>query len=177
MAAIVMAATASTTTAASSSTTTAPPPAVIAYKQRPEWQKSEECKRCGMKFSSLSLLNSQGRHHCRNCGQSFCQACSSLKIALPHFGLLQPERVCVPCYNTTVKQIAVSAVAPFSTSDSTAAVTSSPTTAASSLLSTTTTTATTTTSSSAVAAANPNISAASRRQPKNHDSKLHPPES
>ena len=38
------------------------------------------------------------RHHCRLCGEVFCQACSQCHLLLPpKFQQQQPQRVCRPC--------------------------------------------------------------------------------
>lgn len=56
----------------------------------------------------LALLRGSGRsrfsltnrkHHCRCCGQLFCQKCSSKKSTIPKFGIEKPVRVCDNCCN------------------------------------------------------------------------------
>jgi hypothetical protein len=60
--------------------------------ERPEWQKSDQCSACRRVFGPTRL-----RHHCRNCGRSFCQWHSAWEHSLPHLGYDIPERVCEMC--------------------------------------------------------------------------------
>jgi len=60
----------------------------------PEWHQAPACEKCGKKFSMLAR-----KHHCRNCGGTFCQEDSKWTAALPHFDLLDQERVCENCFN------------------------------------------------------------------------------
>lgn len=43
----------------------------------------------------FSLL--RRRHHCRNCGRSVCHLHCSRHASLPHFGHVQPQRICDLC--------------------------------------------------------------------------------
>ena len=47
--------------------------------------------------SRFTLTNR--KHHCRCCGQLFCQKCSSKKSTIPKFGIEKPVRVCDNCYS------------------------------------------------------------------------------
>jgi len=38
------------------------------------------------------------QHHCRNCGKSVCGSCSGNTIALPHYNMQNPVRVCDVCF-------------------------------------------------------------------------------
>jgi Lipase (class 3)/FYVE zinc finger len=60
--------------------------------RRPEWQKSDHCAQCRRVFGPTRL-----RHHCRNCGVSYCQAHSQWEHMLPQLGYDVPERVCEVC--------------------------------------------------------------------------------
>jgi len=62
---------------------------------KPKWISDASvsiCKICKSTFSQL-----RRKHHCRACGEIFCNKCCNQKVPLPQFGL-ETERVCNQCY-------------------------------------------------------------------------------
>ncbi|XP_041084029.1 WD repeat and FYVE domain-containing protein 3 isoform X2 [Polyodon spathula] len=60
------------------------------------WVKDEggdSCSGCTLRFSLT-----ERRHHCRNCGQLFCQKCSRFQSEIKRLKISSPVRVCQNCY-------------------------------------------------------------------------------
>ncbi|XP_006867792.1 PREDICTED: WD repeat and FYVE domain-containing protein 3 isoform X1 [Chrysochloris asiatica] len=60
------------------------------------WVKDEggdSCSGCSVRFSLT-----ERRHHCRNCGQLFCQKCSRFQSEIKRLKISSPVRVCQNCY-------------------------------------------------------------------------------
>ncbi|XP_076402905.1 WD repeat and FYVE domain-containing protein 3 isoform X7 [Peromyscus maniculatus bairdii] len=60
------------------------------------WVKDEGvdgCSGCSVRFSLT-----ERRHHCRNCGQLFCQKCSRFQSEIKRLKISSPVRVCQNCY-------------------------------------------------------------------------------
>ncbi|XP_047023952.1 hepatocyte growth factor-regulated tyrosine kinase substrate-like [Helicoverpa zea] len=68
--------------------------AMFSADTAPEWADGEVCHRCRVAFSLMVR-----RHHCRACGQVFCQQCSAKQSTLPKFGIEKEVRVCDACYD------------------------------------------------------------------------------
>uniref|UniRef100_A0A668AL72 RUN and FYVE domain containing 1 n=1 Tax=Myripristis murdjan TaxID=586833 RepID=A0A668AL72_9TELE len=64
------------------------------------WLKDDEathCKQCQKEFSI-----SRRKHHCRNCGDIYCNSCSSNELALPSYP--RPVRVCDVCHSLLLQR-------------------------------------------------------------------------
>lgn len=72
---------------------------------KPEYWRSDEiihkCHNCQSNFEKYNL----SKHHCRDCGEVFCNSCSIKRIAVPHRGWMEPSRVCDDCHRKLSKGI------------------------------------------------------------------------
>jgi len=82
-------------TPASPTSTPAEPTSPKPRRIAPPWANDTKCGRCNLKFSLM-----RRRHHCRNCGFSICNTCSSeRKLPVPDFGYFKPGIWCRQCYS------------------------------------------------------------------------------
>ncbi|KAH8413938.1 hypothetical protein KR009_000634 [Drosophila setifemur] len=61
------------------------------------WLKDEgtdQCVKCQVKFTLY-----ERKHHCRNCGQVFCNKCSRFESEISRLRIVKPVRVCQACYS------------------------------------------------------------------------------
>ena len=72
------------------------PKGKVVESARPEyWVPDEEitqCHKCMQQFGDGVGVG--GRHHCRACGQGFCDKCSEQRLVVPSRGWEYPVRVC-----------------------------------------------------------------------------------
>lgn len=61
-------------------------------------ERVQECHDCKQKFTGF-----RRRHHCRACGQVFCNGCTTHRATLPFLGYNSPERVCDACWVQLLK--------------------------------------------------------------------------
>ncbi|RXN29157.1 RUN and FYVE domain-containing 1-like protein [Labeo rohita] len=67
------------------------------------WLKDDEatqCKQCQKEFSIA-----RRKHHCRNCGDIYCNSCSSNELALPSYP--RPVRVCDVCHSLLLQRSSI----------------------------------------------------------------------
>jgi len=58
-----------------------------------QWGMQTSCTACHVNFSVIKL-----KHHCRNCGQTFCAQCAHHKYQIDSKGFYEPVRVCNACF-------------------------------------------------------------------------------
>lgn len=68
--------------------------AMFTAETAPQWAEGDCCHRCRVTFG---LVNR--KHHCRCCGQIFCDKCSARTSAIPKYGIEKEVRVCDDCYD------------------------------------------------------------------------------
>ncbi|OWZ14812.1 Myosin [Phytophthora megakarya] len=85
-------------TSNSSSCSMAPSVAIRPGVVVPRFAKSPSCYECDCTFNLLVR-----RHHCRQCGNSFCYEHSTRQLALPHLGYMSAQRVCDTCFETHIQ--------------------------------------------------------------------------
>uniref|UniRef100_A0A8K9XK16 RUN and FYVE domain containing 1 n=1 Tax=Oncorhynchus mykiss TaxID=8022 RepID=A0A8K9XK16_ONCMY len=72
----------------------------LCVHQGQAWLKDDEatqCKQCQKEFSIA-----RRKHHCRNCGDIYCNSCSSNELALPSYP--RPVRVCDICHSLLLQR-------------------------------------------------------------------------
>lgn len=70
--------------------------------KEPFWVPDDEspfCSKCQAKFDFLTR-----RHHCRRCGNVYCNHCCEHKVSLPRMCFVDPVRVCTECNAVTKKE-------------------------------------------------------------------------
>uniref|UniRef100_T2MIM2 Hepatocyte growth factor-regulated tyrosine kinase substrate n=1 Tax=Hydra vulgaris TaxID=6087 RepID=T2MIM2_HYDVU len=68
--------------------------AMFTADHAPEWKEGDVCNLCRTKFSMLTR-----QHHCRACGEVFCNKCSSKTSIIPKIGMEREVRVCDTCFD------------------------------------------------------------------------------
>eukprot|EP01116_Phalansterium_solitarium_P013570 TRINITY_DN30964_c0_g1_i1.p1 TRINITY_DN30964_c0_g1~~TRINITY_DN30964_c0_g1_i1.p1 ORF type:complete len:811 (-),score=209.76 TRINITY_DN30964_c0_g1_i1:342-2774(-) len=61
----------------------------------PKWVPDESATHCHHCRSAFTLL--RRKHHCRCCGDVFCDACSGQQRPIPRMNFFTPVRICVDC--------------------------------------------------------------------------------
>ena len=53
----------------------------------------DSCRKCNSRFNFFF----RGKHHCRLCGDIFCNSCTRNRVPVPRWGYMTPVRVCDQC--------------------------------------------------------------------------------
>lgn len=70
--------------------------------QEPQWVPDKEttnCSNCSVKFGFTTR-----KHHCRRCGQIFCNLCCEKKVELLRMCFVDPVRICLTCESLTRRE-------------------------------------------------------------------------
>eukprot|EP00026_Physarum_polycephalum_P010258 Phypoly_transcript_10414.p1 GENE.Phypoly_transcript_10414~~Phypoly_transcript_10414.p1 ORF type:complete len:357 (+),score=73.21 Phypoly_transcript_10414:41-1072(+) len=60
-----------------------------------QWMSDGDAVFCPLCSTTFSIFTR--KHHCRKCGNIFCDACSDHRINLPEYGFTKPVRACSKC--------------------------------------------------------------------------------
>ncbi|XP_025018519.1 lateral signaling target protein 2 homolog [Tetranychus urticae] len=71
----------------------------------PIWVPDEMVSACILCDSQFTLI--RRRHHCRNCGNIYCNSCCNYFVPLAHYGFPKPVRVCTICYYGDLRDIGI----------------------------------------------------------------------
>lgn len=74
--------------------------AMFLAESAPDWAEDDNCYRCRVEFGVFTR-----KHHCRACGQIFCDKCSNKQMLLPQFGIEKKVRVCEACFEKKEAQM------------------------------------------------------------------------
>eukprot|EP00388_Colpodella_angusta_P047534 GDKK01072962.1.p1 GENE.GDKK01072962.1~~GDKK01072962.1.p1 ORF type:complete len:346 (-),score=-2.14 GDKK01072962.1:98-1006(-) len=66
------------------------------WQRETKWVKDSDVTRCNKCGKDFNLL--RRKHHCRSCGNIYCNDCSSHQVQIPESTYKNPERVCDICY-------------------------------------------------------------------------------
>jgi hypothetical protein len=61
----------------------------------PEWKSDQKAPNCAECQTAFGLVTR--RHHCRRCGEVFCDKCTKSRVAMPNAGYDKPVRCCQTC--------------------------------------------------------------------------------
>lgn len=65
-------------------------------EKKVKWKQDRDadmCKNCYQRFNLV-----RRKHHCRSCGDIFCDDCTKYRKPIPILGYMDPIRHCSQCY-------------------------------------------------------------------------------
>jgi hypothetical protein len=66
----------------------------------PKWTPDKARARCRAGRCTKEFSIAVRRHHCRYCGEIFCNQCTSQRLPLPQLGIKRAVRLCEECYKS-----------------------------------------------------------------------------
>lgn len=65
-------------------------------EKKVEWVQEKHVSTCDTCYEAFSFT--KRKHHCRACGNVFCNNCTQHKKPIPTLGYMKPVRHCSKCY-------------------------------------------------------------------------------